>query len=143
MSSHRDNMLDHSLRAGSKFEAAIKFAEASDWQTPFRGGELYLDTEKKLYKSLGNGQLRRGSLLWFLNPWSVIWKHGKWAKEECGITKSNLKVCVETVAPANKGAMPLWPALPQSERDKLALRLWQRNTCVKGSYVIYLRYLSA
>ena len=30
--------------------------------------------------------------MWFLNPWSVIWQHGKWAKEECGITKSNLKV---------------------------------------------------
>lgn len=77
-------------------------AKASKWPVLFRGGELYLDTEKTMYKALGNGQLRRGSLLWFLNPWSIIWKHGKWAREECGITKSNLKVCpgaVITLAP--------------------------------------------
>jgi hypothetical protein len=53
---------------------------------------LYLDTEKKLYKSLGDGQLRKGSLLWFLNPFSVIWKHAKEAKEVHGIKDSNLTV---------------------------------------------------
>ena len=36
--------------------------------------------------------------MWFLNPWSVIWKHGKWAKEECGIKESNLKVCLLQVS---------------------------------------------
>lgn len=93
MSSHLESMPEQSLQAGGQFREGVRSAEGSDQQPPFRGGELYLDTEKKLYKSLGNGQLRRGSLLWFLNPWSVIWKHGKWAKEECGITRSNLKVC--------------------------------------------------
>ena len=50
-----------------------------------------MDTEKQLYKALGDGKLRRGSLLWFLNPWSVIWQHAKWARDECGIKESNLK----------------------------------------------------
>ena len=50
-----------------------------------------MDTEKQLYKALGNGKLRHGSLLWFLNPWSIIWQHAKWARNECGIKESNLK----------------------------------------------------
>ena len=59
---------------------------------PCRPGELYLDTDKQLYKALGNGKLRKGSLLWFLNPFSVIWQHAREAKEVHNIQDSNLKV---------------------------------------------------
>ena len=79
-----------------------------------------MDTEKTLYKALGNGKLRRGSLMWFLNPWSIIWQHAKWAKEECGITKSNLKVCprmLTTLAPAGREPCPVDGAQPLSKPD--------------------------
>lgn len=82
------------------------------WQSisTCRGGELYQDTDKNLYKALGNGKLRRGSLTWFLNPWSVIWKHAKWAREECGIKESNLKVS----SPSELACLPVQHYVGQS-----------------------------
>ena len=38
----------------------------------YRPGNLYLDESKAFYKSLNNGELRKGSLLNFLNPWSSV-----------------------------------------------------------------------
>ena len=39
------------------------------------GGEIYLDQEKALFKALGQGVVRRGSLLSFLNPFAPLWKN--------------------------------------------------------------------
>ncbi|CAL8462490.1 g2023 [Coccomyxa elongata] len=66
-------------------------AEIKAFWPDYWPGELYLDTDKKLYKALGNGKLRKGSLLWFLNPFSVIWQHAREAKEVHKIEDSNLK----------------------------------------------------
>ena len=38
----------------------------------YRPGNLYLDESKAFYKSLNCGELRKGSLLSFLNPWSTV-----------------------------------------------------------------------
>lgn len=46
---------------------------------------IYLDTEKKLYEAVGGGEVRRGSLLSFLNPFSPVWANYKEAN-----------VCVKT-----------------------------------------------
>ncbi|KAK9906498.1 hypothetical protein WJX75_002938 [Coccomyxa subellipsoidea] len=66
-------------------------AEIKAFWPEYWPGQLYLDTSKTLYKALGDGKLRKGSLLWFLNPFSVIWKHAKEAKEVHKIQESNLK----------------------------------------------------
>ncbi len=44
------------------------------------GGEVYLDEDKALFKAVGGGAVRRGSLLSFLNPFSRIWSNVKESK---------------------------------------------------------------
>ena len=39
------------------------------------GAPVYLDTDMALFKAVGGGQVRVGSLSWFLNPFSRIWKN--------------------------------------------------------------------
>jgi peroxiredoxin len=46
-------------------------------------GELFLDETKEVFRAVGGGQVRRGSLLAFLNPFSRIWcaSPRAWANE--------------------------------------------------------------
>jgi len=41
------------------------------------GGELYLDSAKAFYGACGGGEVRRGALSSFFNPFSRIWKNVK------------------------------------------------------------------
>ena len=53
-------------------------AEVADFKESFwQDAQLFLDQEKAFYKSLGEGSVRRGSLMTFLNPFSTVWKHAK------------------------------------------------------------------
>jgi AhpC/TSA antioxidant enzyme len=47
-------------------------------------GELYLDETKVLYAAVGGGSVRKGSLAWFANPFSRIWKNAKAAEGVVG-----------------------------------------------------------
>lgn len=48
------------------------------WKSPLK---IYLDENKALFTALGNGSLRKGSLLAFLNPFSRVWANAKEAKK--------------------------------------------------------------
>lgn len=50
--------------------------------TYWPGERVFLDQNKELFTFLGGGQLRRGSLLSFLNPFSRVWAN---AKEASGV----------------------------------------------------------
>jgi len=63
--------------------------EVEAFAPEYWGGELYFDQTKAFYKALGGGTVQRGSLLWFLNPFSQIWSNGKRAKQT--VKDSNLK----------------------------------------------------
>ena len=55
------------------------------WKAPL---EIYLDEARALFTALGNGALRKGSLLAFLNPFSRVWSNAKEAKKT--VTEHNL-----------------------------------------------------
>ena len=44
-----------------------------EFRSEFWPGELFLDENKEVFKAVGGGALRRGSLTSFLNPFSRIW----------------------------------------------------------------------
>ena len=48
------------------------------WKAPLK---IYLDEDKAFFSALGNGKLRKGSLLTFLNPFSKVWAKIKEAKK--------------------------------------------------------------
>lgn len=48
------------------------------WRAPLK---VYLDEEKRFFAALGNGALRKGSLLSFLNPFSRVYANAKEAKK--------------------------------------------------------------
>lgn len=50
---------------------------------------LYLDDDMTFFKALGEGKLRKGSLMSFLNPWSSIYKRLKAVQKD--VKESNLK----------------------------------------------------
>ncbi|KAK3282214.1 hypothetical protein CYMTET_10038 [Cymbomonas tetramitiformis] len=62
--------------------------EVKEYQE-FWPGPLYLDNDQVFFKALGGGKVRRGSLLTFLNPCSVVWSHAK--RSQQSVAKSNLK----------------------------------------------------
>ena len=55
------------------------------WKSPLK---IYLDEDKALFTALGNGTLRKGSLLAFLNPFSRVYANAKEAKKT--VTEHNL-----------------------------------------------------
>ncbi len=55
------------------------------WRAPLK---VYLDETKALFTALGNGTLRKGSLLAFINPFSRVWANAKEAKKT--VTEHNL-----------------------------------------------------
>jgi hypothetical protein len=47
--------------------------QVAEFKAQFWPGELYLDSEKRFFSAVGGGDVRRGSLVSFLNPFSRIW----------------------------------------------------------------------
>ena len=47
--------------------------QVAEFKADFWPGELFLDADKEVFKAVGGGQVRRGSLLAFMNPFSRIW----------------------------------------------------------------------
>ena len=50
----------------------------------WKGDGLFLDETKALYAVVGGGTVRKGSLAWFANPFSRIWKNAKAAEGVAG-----------------------------------------------------------
>lgn len=46
--------------------------------------KIHLDETKAIYAAVGNGTIRKGSLLTFLNPFSKVWDAIKEAKKTVG-----------------------------------------------------------
>ena len=64
--------------ANAWMPAEIEAFRADYWKAPLK---VYLDEQKAFFKTLGNGTLRKGSLLAFLNPWSTVYARAKEAKQ--------------------------------------------------------------
>ena len=47
--------------------------QVAEFKSDYWPGELFLDETKAVFKAVGGGSVRRGSLLSFLNPFSRIW----------------------------------------------------------------------
>jgi len=62
--------------------------EVDAYHPAYWPGEIYLDQEKTFFKALHGGQLAKGSILSFLNPFSQVWKNAKQSKH---IKESNFK----------------------------------------------------
>jgi hypothetical protein len=63
-------------KAGVRLVAVLHEAlpeQVAEFKADFWPGELYLDETKAVFKAVGGGSIRRGSLLAFLNPFSRIW----------------------------------------------------------------------
>jgi hypothetical protein len=63
-------------KAGVRLVAVLHEAlpeQVAEFKADFWPGELYLDESKAFFKAVGGGDIRRGSLLSFLNPFSRIW----------------------------------------------------------------------
>lgn len=56
--------------------------EVKAFTPEYWAGPVYLDTTKQLYKLLHGGEVRKGSLAAFLNPFSQAWKNVRAAKKE-------------------------------------------------------------
>ncbi|KAI8100655.1 hypothetical protein M9434_005046 [Picochlorum sp. BPE23] len=57
----------------------------------FWGGELYHDETKAFYKAVHGGQVKKGSLASFLNPFSRAWKNYRAVKARGAVCDSNLE----------------------------------------------------
>ena len=63
-------------KAGVRLVAVLheeREEQVAEFKSEFWPGELFLDETKEVFKAVGGGQVRRGSLLAFLNPFSRIW----------------------------------------------------------------------
>ena len=70
--------------ANTWMPAEIDAFQKDFWQPPL---EIYLDEDKAFFKALGNGTLRKGSLLHLLgliNPFSRVYSNAKRAKQAVG-----------------------------------------------------------
>eukprot|EP00891_Asterochloris_glomerata_P000335 jgi/Astpho2/335/Aster-x0917 len=48
----------------------------------FWAGEVLYDKDKAVFQALGNGKIRKGSMLTFLNPWNRVYKNTSEARQE-------------------------------------------------------------
>lgn len=65
-------------------------AEVNGFHPQYWPGELYHDFNKDFYKAFGDGQLRKGSLASFLNPFSKAWANVRRASGSGLVKDSNL-----------------------------------------------------
>jgi hypothetical protein len=64
-------------------------AEIDAFRQGFWPGPVFKDDAKALFAALGDGTVRRASMLSLINPFSRMWSHAKEAKKT--VTDSNLK----------------------------------------------------
>ena len=75
----------HTPQASSEPIASIQVAA---FRKTFWPGPLYFDADKTFYKALHGGELRRGTLLVFANPFSAAWRNTRRASKT--VKESNL-----------------------------------------------------
>jgi len=51
--------------------------EIEAFRNEFWPGPLYLDEDKALYRAIGEGKVRKGSILSMLNPFGQVWKNAR------------------------------------------------------------------
>jgi len=65
-------------------------AEVEEFKRDFWPEHLYLDENKGFFRAVWDGELKKGSIATFLNPFSRVWKNVKSA-QKAGVENYNIK----------------------------------------------------